>query len=204
MRPSRLAPLVLLAAILAGCSSGTSSPEFRVDAGGYARAFDAAREVLRASRFTLNRVDARAGIITTDPKPSAGLATPWDLEQSTPTQEIDDLLNQQRRRVRVSFAQESGADRVADLLESPVPLTARVEVVIDRVHVRGTRPSSKAILLSSQTYDPQATAPAQYEVPVTRDEYLESRLAAEIRRKLESSPPQNPARQAPEPAAGPN
>jgi hypothetical protein len=204
MRPSRLAPLVLLAATLAGCSSGTPSPEFRVDAGGYARAFDAAREVLRASRFTLNRVDARAGIITTDPKPSAGLATPWDLEQSTPTQEIDDLLNQQRRRVRVSFAQESGADRVADLLESPVPLTARVEVVIDRVHVRGTRPSSKAILLSSQTYDPQATAPAQYEVPVTRDEYLESRLAAEIRRKLESSPPQNPARQAPEPAAGPN
>ncbi len=186
MRPAHSVLLALLAVTLAGCSSGTPSAEFRVEAGGYARAFDAAREVLRSYRFTLNRVDARAGVITTDPKPSAGLASPWDLEQSTPTQEIDDLLNQQRRRVRVSFAPESSTDHATDLLESPVTLAARVEVVIDRVHVRGMRPSAKAILLSSQTYDPQATAPAQYEVPVTRDEYLESRLAAEIRKKIQA------------------
>lgn len=90
---------------LGGC--GTSRATTRVvevAPGRYAQAFDAARETLRDYNFTLDRVDARAGVITSEPRFSIGLANPIDPVQSTARQEIQDLLNQQDRRVRVAFA----------------------------------------------------------------------------------------------------
>ena len=69
--------LLISVLVLSGCA--TSRPaEFATAPGGYAAAFDAAREVLREFRFELERVDARSGIITTRPKATAGLATLWD------------------------------------------------------------------------------------------------------------------------------
>ena len=59
----------------------------RVEPGQYAVAFDTARDVLRDNLFTLDRVDGRAGVITTQAKRSAGLASPWDGEQSTAEQD---------------------------------------------------------------------------------------------------------------------
>lgn len=70
---------------------------------GESGAFDLARDVLREEGFILDRVDAAAGIITTRPKTTAGLATPWDAEQSSAEQEIDDLANRQQRTVRITF-----------------------------------------------------------------------------------------------------
>jgi hypothetical protein len=64
---------------------------------------DAVRETLMDFRFGLDRIDAKRGVITTHPKRSAGLATPWDGEQSSLGQEWEDLLNEQQRVVRVEF-----------------------------------------------------------------------------------------------------
>lgn len=106
----RVAGLVLCVGGLAGCSTPTAQ-SVAIPAGRYREAFDAARTVLREYRFDLDRVDARAGLITTAAKPTAGLATPWDLEQSSISQEWEDLINQQQRRVTVSFTSTRPADR---------------------------------------------------------------------------------------------
>ena len=80
---------VLCAALLGGCAgSGPRSAEFQVSPGQYARAFDEARDVLTGYRFELDRVDAAGGVIATAPKTTAGLATPWDSEQTT----LEDII----------------------------------------------------------------------------------------------------------------
>ena len=81
-------------------------PESRlvIPADRYEAAFDETRELLVSRGFTLDRVDARRGVISTAPIQSAGAFTPFDLRQSSFRQELDDTLNQQRRSVRVEFA----------------------------------------------------------------------------------------------------
>lgn len=107
-----------------GChSSRATSTSVEIAPGRYAEAFDAAREALRDYDFTLDRVDARTGVITSEPRFSVGLVNPVDQVQSTGRQEIQDLMNQQDRRVRVAFARP-GVEPVFDVapddsVESP-------------------------------------------------------------------------------------
>lgn len=181
--------MVMACWVLAGCAS-PKSPQFDVAAGQYAGAFDATREVLRSYRFDLERVDAAVGVITTAQKTSAGLATPWDGEQSSFSQEVDDLLNQQTRSVRVTFrpaslgGAEAAVNRPVDPAESMV---GRVEVIIYRTQTPGLRPSSRAITMTSLTLDPAATAQGvggQYVVPMTQDSRFAARLAREIAERI--------------------
>jgi hypothetical protein len=190
MRVVLFAALVL---ILGGCASGRTA-EFGVAAGSYAAAFDAAREVLRDMRFELDRVDADAGVITTRPKATAGLATLWDAEQSLVGQEVEDLLNHQRRRVRVSFRVLGGAgeSQESSSIPSDIPLVLRVEATLHRMQTPGLRPSSKAISMTTTSIDPVQTARgqgSQYEVKVAEDEALAARLAEKIRRRVRGSSP---------------
>lgn len=114
-----LAVCVCVLAILGGCSSNrTADRTVQVGAGQYAEAFDAAREVLRSYKFTLARVDARSGVITTEPRFSYGIASPFDPVQSTPRQHIQDFMNQQDRRVRITFSQPGDASAVGS---APAP-----------------------------------------------------------------------------------
>lgn len=101
------------------------------------RVFDATRETLMEYRFALDRVDARRGVITTHPKRTAGLATPWDREQSGLDQEWEDLLNEQRRVVRVEF------DRDGDRFQS---MEIQVEVI--RTNRPGWRIETESVRLS--------------------------------------------------------
>jgi hypothetical protein len=182
-RPAARPVLVLAAACLAACLAGCAAPRsgqpdvlradaappvqaqdvfFDVAPGGYAAAFDAVRDELTRRRFTLDRVDARAGVISTLPKGTAGLATPWDTEQSTAAQEVDDGLNQQERVVRVVFAPAGGGQAIApdpgaplpDLRTYSGPMTARVEVRVDRVRRPGWRLEPESIRRSTRMYDP--------------------------------------------------
>lgn len=90
---------------LGGCSSSRATARsIEISPGAYPEAFDAAREVLRSYKFTLARVDARAGVITTEPRFSYGVASPFDPVQSTGRQRVQDFMNQQDRRVRITFA----------------------------------------------------------------------------------------------------
>jgi hypothetical protein len=166
--------LMLLAALVLGGCSAPGSPEFEVGAGEYDAAFNAAREVLREHRFQLERVDAAAGVITTQPKNTGGAASPWDTEQSTLGQELEDLLNMQKRVVRVTF------NRAASV-------RGRVEVTVYRVQTPNLRPSSRAIALTSTTIDPQAVAQGvggSYETPVSQDSRLAARLAQAIAARI--------------------
>ncbi|MEM9166154.1 MAG: hypothetical protein AAGB48_03935 [Planctomycetota bacterium] len=58
--------------LLGGCAAlQAESGRFAVDAGGYARAFETTRTTLNDLGWTLDRVDAGAGVITTLPRPSS-------------------------------------------------------------------------------------------------------------------------------------
>lgn len=172
-------------ASLGGCSSSRATTRVvDVAPGRYAEAFDAARETLRDYNFTLDRVDARTGVITSEPRFSIGLLNPIDPVQSTSRQEIQDLMNQQDRRVRVAFARPGvepvfepgaafgepgigtvpadgvlidGSVRPAlgeDLRVDSGALVLHVDVVIDRVHRPGQRLETSSIRQSTNFQDP--------------------------------------------------
>lgn len=184
--------MVLAAAIAGGCASPkTASPQFDVAAGRYADAFEASRDVLAAGRFELERVDGEAGVISTMPKPSSGLATPWDGEQSSFRQELEDAGNRQQRRVRITFEPAPGAAASGgDLREAAVPLVGRVEVTVERVRRTEWRLETTAIRFSSFAVDPALQARGmypQYTVAVSQDPELAARLAEQISKKLAGS-----------------
>lgn len=185
MMPTRLVVLAC-AALLAGCASPRLGPtELEIAPGAYATTFDAARDAMVDYGFDLDRVDARAGVITTRAKTTGGLATPWDEEQSTARQELEDLINDQRRRVRITFspAAETAVPAAADLRELEGPVLARIEVAIDRVHKPGWRVEPTSVQQSRRWVDPQMQTrgmwPA-YDVPFTLDPHLAHRIASRI------------------------
>ncbi len=192
-----------LMTLVGGCSTNPApTSEFNVAAGEYAKAFDAARDTLVAMRFELDRIDARAGIITTRPKSSHGLATPWDTEQSTLSQEWDDLMNHQFRRAEVRFepmgtgvgttdpvAQTVPVEGQGDLRESSLAMRGSVRIVVLRRHHTGARLEPESIRLSSRTTDPalrRRGIGTQYDVAVSEDRDLERRVAGAIIQGLDS------------------
>lgn len=183
---------LVLASLLGACTPANIAPTFDVAQGDYARAFEASVETLREYRFTIDRIDAAAGVVSTESKASSGLATPWDVEQSTPTQEVEDLLAFNSRVVRVTFeprawSQTTNPPEIEADQFSAGPMVGRVDAVISRRYVRGWRVSPMAILLSDFTYDTQAGAkgqPQQFDAPLTRDERLAARIASRIRERL--------------------
>jgi len=108
-RPILVAAVVAVGAACAvlpgGCVSNKATDRSAaIPAGRYTEAFDAARETLREYKFTLSRVDARSGVITTEPRFSYGIASPFDPVHSTARDRVRDFMNQQDRRVRIVFA----------------------------------------------------------------------------------------------------
>jgi hypothetical protein len=191
----RWPPLILLLTFFGCATPGPQEAICTVEPGRYVQAFDAAKDVLASYRFELDRVDARAGVITTLPKPTSGLATPWDDEQSSLLDEWEDLVNQQFRRVRVTF--EPAEPAPPDAPEPEVrlvagPLVARVEVMIDRRRRPGWRVETSSIRFSSFTQDPslvERQMAGKYDTPFARDERLAARIGHQIRLALDASAP---------------
>ncbi|CAG0970807.1 hypothetical protein PHYC_01237 [Phycisphaerales bacterium] len=163
-------------ALLGGCAAkGTGA--FQVGAGGYDVAFESSKAVLRDYRFVLERVDAQQGVITTRDKASAGLASPWDTQQSTLGQELEEMLNQEYRVARVRF-EEAAPDGLRE---------GRVEVTVYRKHAPNLRMSSKSWRTAVIATDPLLTARgvySTYSVPTERDSRLEARMARAIEREM--------------------
>jgi hypothetical protein len=146
-------------------------------------AFEAARDVLRELRFELNRIDAREGVLTTQVKFSSGLATPWDIEQTTARDELADLLHKHAREVRVSFV-ERGEE-------------LRMEVVVGvlRMQTPGQRLAPRAVALSSVATDVTPAQPQDVQslgngwAPhvVRRDDGLAEVIAAEVQRRVQGA-----------------
>ncbi|MEA5557629.1 hypothetical protein [Nodularia spumigena] len=168
---------------LGGCASvKETSRTVEVGAGDYASAFDATREVLRSYRFTLERVDARSGVITTEARFSSGLATFWDPVQSDAGQEVMETLNYEGRRARVLFSRPGGGDVVGagvgegtpealrdqgvmadgsvrptldeDLRGEAGPLVMKIDVIVERVQRPGRRLETSSLSRSTFTMDP--------------------------------------------------
>ena len=195
----------LFAGVLGGCVAPPASNAVRVEAGEYARAFNAAREVLEDRRFRLERVDARAGVITTVTAASGGVVGLGDGSQTSIRGTIEDSAHRQQRRIRIEFASpEQDAESIPEPAESAVAagtspedlrrregaLIARVVVVVERVESPGLRLETSSTRASSVSVDLalRGRGLAQRVVtPIRRDKDLEHRLAEQIRRELLSA-----------------
>lgn len=187
-----LAAALAAQSLLTGCSSQPNTTAIMVTPDRYPDAIAATREVLRSYRFQIDRVDASAGVVTTLPKSTSGLATPWDAEQSSFNQELEDLGNSQERRVRVTFDRPpaAGPTDPSTTATDPDARWVHVEVVIDRVQRPGWRPSTKAVRQSTVTLDPDLAARQMwptYSVPIRQDPEFAREILGKIDRRLSES-----------------
>ena len=180
---------------LPGCAATPkppSDPTFQVQAGDYPAAFAAAKDVLRAQGFALERVDSARGVITTRPRASSGLATPWIDHATTPGDAVAGVLHRERRLVEVRFATDDASDLPAD----EKPIVATVEVTVQRLGAPGRKADASSIRLTSRWTEGQSGSEtrelAPYSVIVERrDTPLSVRIANAIRVKtgeIESLP----------------
>lgn len=201
---ARLLILLMLAAWLggAGCAAdpGAATATFEIPADRYQQTFEAARETLLDRRFPVQRVDAAAGVLTTGSRATAGLATPWDRDQTTLTQELEDFLNTTSRSVRITFeplAERLAADPPArsapaspeatgDMRRAEGRVVVEVRVTLERTRRPGWRPEPSSIWLSSTAVDQEDARRRMYPSftePVGQDPLLAERLARQIRRR---------------------
>lgn len=191
-----LAALGLISASMLGCAAPGPTPpaprteQLSIPPGAYPRAFAAARQTLRENDFLIERADAALGVISSRPKESAGLATPWDQEQSSPRQELDDLFNRQSRQIRVTFEPAAPARVSPDLRDDPGALVARVRVTLFRRQRPGWRLEPSSIRLNSISMDNDLAARGlepTYNVAIETDPDLESRMLEAIQRTMDLS-----------------
>lgn len=190
MGPSRsFAALALAAALLPSCAAPQRSTTFETPAGEYTRAFEAAKDELRAAGFELERVDARAGVITTRPSASAGLFTPWVRDEQSFGAEWDGAANAERRVVTVRFLPVA-TEGAADLRDAEKALQGEVEVEVRRLYRPGRTPESASVRLTTQFRDPAWQA-AGLQPDVTpkygEDPDLAAALAGRIARRASSA-----------------
>ncbi|MEM8757444.1 MAG: hypothetical protein AAGF47_06660 [Planctomycetota bacterium] len=190
MRP--LAAILFLPLVVAACPmSGCSTPRaeggrLSVPAGGYQLAFESAAEAVVDAGYTLERIDASAGVITSKPRPSA-------------------LLRREFTTLRVEFVPlavfgRMPADRSRSQIEPPpagsvddepasvgprsaVPLVAQVTAVRTRLYSPVLRPEPLDARFSSRARDPlleRRVGGSSIEQVVTRDESEEARVAGMI------------------------
>jgi hypothetical protein len=153
------ATISAIATLLVGCAASPSDNTFVVPNGEYPKAFDATRTVLREYRFSLERVDADAGVISTSSQQVAGLVAPWERVQTTAGSEIEDFVHQQSRRVRVTFAQAENGAMNATVVASMT-----------------TQAVDPALIDRGMAY--------RFDVVVSRDDALAAKLARAIERAM--------------------
>lgn len=185
------APLLLLAGLLTlGCARSPQGSQLATslafDPPRYPDAFAIARDELLASGFALDRVDARAGVISTLPKRTAGLMTPWNRESIGLGQAWQDLINDQARVVTVRF--EPPPDRHIDRHTDRPPELMIVETTLLRLRYVGSRQETEFAGLGSRWSDPLAQSKGLdgvQPVPLRRDDAWSERLTDRIERRLE-------------------
>jgi hypothetical protein len=193
------AGLALLAGGCATQNTGTtggadaltaSGATLHLEPGKFATAFDQSRDVLRDLGFILDRVDGQLGVITTQPKGTGGIMTPWDQEQSGFDDRLEDAVERHRRVVRIEFAPaglEPGSAEIRDMRAEQRPIDARVTVTIYRAHQPGWRLNPLAVLDSTYTHDPQLDERGMglYTVAVRQDDELAHRIVERVQERLD-------------------
>lgn len=173
---SRFFALLTLLALAAGCRvSGPTTTT--VEAERYPEAFDVVKDTLREQGFELERVDARAGVITTRPQNSSGFFTPWITSERRLRDEVASSLHRQRRVVEVRFRGGEGDRRVSDQ-----PVTVDVTTRIERVHQLGVRATPASVRLRHVSGDP-TRGPAADDIFAV-DQGVDRALSAELNRRI--------------------
>ena len=185
------------AEIVAGGNAGggdawVDTVAFEIEAGGYAAAFIAAKDVLRDARFELDRVDARAGVMTTHAKLSAGFGTPWVPHTADGGSAFEALINAEQRSVAVFFEPaDASPDGIGDAWDRPLgdlrrhagAIRGHVSVRVERFRRPGRRVHTTSVRLVSQWRDPELEGRGMqpgFVSPVRRDAKLATRLAQAI------------------------
>ncbi|MBX9736111.1 MAG: hypothetical protein K2X32_04225 [Phycisphaerales bacterium] len=142
-------PLLLaLAATLPGCATTPQTPAAAqaIAPIEYTSRFQAARDELLESGWVLDRVDSRAGVLTTQPR--AGVVRTGQ-----------DVLDRLDRVVRVEFRSPGSINATdpsrIDLSEAKLPTEMRVRVFIQRTYYPGWRPSPTSVRLGGRHTDPE-------------------------------------------------
>ncbi|MFN0011760.1 MAG: hypothetical protein ACKVS8_08980 [Phycisphaerales bacterium] len=189
-RPALLA--LALLCLAGGCAApAPTQTQLDVASATYPAAFQSARDVLREFDFILERVDAQAGILATAIKPTAGAATPWDQEQTSLSNEVEDLFNRQARSVRISFSAPDEPGQT-DLRRATSPLNMRIVATLYRRQRPGWRPEPTGVALHRHWQDTQSPSPplrpgdepAEQIVAFDEDRALAALLAERIRERL--------------------
>jgi hypothetical protein len=180
-----------LLALLPACSSPPTSRSFEVPPSQSAQAFSAALTELRERRFVPERIDAQVGIITTQPKRTGGLVSPWDTEQSSLADEFEDTFHYQTRTIRVTLASVPPPADLSpesrELFIAKAPLRVEVDASIARRQTPHMQPQPRVLGLSTQAIDP-ALSPrgmtGAYDHALARHDELAARIARAIQRRL--------------------
>ena len=207
LRIALLASALALAGCAAPSSSTQPAP---IAAGDYRRTFEAAVETLRAEGFVVARQDYRFGRITTQPRPAPAFFEVWKRDNSTADQALGSTVNADDRVITVKFDPAGDGTPSALQLPGGVPLvttasdatllashaagrapatsyTLTVEVAIHR-HQRparrltGSTDGSHLVrpLLDAPDELSAKKVPADYRIPVDKDEPMAAKLLALI------------------------
>ncbi len=206
-----LFPCILIAVglLLGGCTGPPREDVLLVPAGEYGPAFDAVLEAARVNGLPAVMRDRRAGIVETDHRIAPSVLEPWDVDGSSMETRIENTIARQRRQARFEFTPAAftsptrtpaetltGPDLLSpseterDLTAHEVDLELRVWVFVERSHTPGLRRDtwSRAHTRRAQIIDPTndgKALPGTSWSSVSRDQDLELRLLASIRRTLE-------------------
>lgn len=169
---------------------------FDLEFDSYPTAFAATKDVLREAGFTLDRIDAQRGIMTTRPRSSAGIFTPWlDFSESLGG-DVESALHAEWRRVRVHVLDRQTREplRAGD---APDRLSMQLEVIRERVQRPHRRTDPRLIRRTSFARESelvQREMQPGYTVPLDRDVELARRLLQEVERRTAASTAGEPER----------
>lgn len=154
-------------------------------------AFQIAREALREEGFTLDRVDAPQGVLTTLPRVTEGLGRPWAPPTDSPLQ---DVVQKQGRTIRVVIRPASAPsqafnadDTTFNLTNSTDELALQITATVERLTRPTRRLSPDGVRLLSPAVNPvlaQQGIAAGYNVEIRTDPTTQQRLARIIEAAL--------------------
>ncbi len=187
MNLARLTPTLALLLVLTGCRSTSGPNEIAITPGQYSIAFAAARDVLRDERWIVERVDSRAGVITTQETYTSSATAPGDRQLASTLSAPADAINRQQRIIRITFEPETPAGAPSDLADYSGPMVMRVRATVLRVQSPGWRVPNNSVRYASRSIDQDLVArnlQPDYAVPIDEDDVTSSRLASLIAARL--------------------
>lgn len=195
-------PLSLALAVgLTGCASSSGPAMLTIDSARYEKVFDTALEMMRREGMNPVVIDRRGGIIETEPRIAGSILEPWDRNNASYQQAMDNTLSFQRRRARFEFLPGRRSPvrfptqrpirprEAAGLTAQPVDLTSYegdidvlVTVTVERQYRPGQRRNTWSRRLTTQSafVGPDENLPPNFWTPVIRDTAFERRLLARI------------------------